>query len=51
MLVSKMYRLLSVKYRLKVIKVEIWINQYLTDIADSLKNIFSVSVKYQLISV
>ena len=31
MLVSKMYRLVSVKYQLKIMKVEIWVNQYLTD--------------------
>ena len=35
MLVSKMYQLVSVKYRLKIIKVEIWVNQYLTDITDT----------------
>ena len=35
MLVSKMYQLVSVKYRLKIIKVEICVNQYLTDIADT----------------
>ena len=35
MLVSKMYRLVSVKYRLKIIKVEIWVNRYLTDITDT----------------
>ena len=61
MLVSKMYWLVSVKYRLKIIKVEIWVNWYLTDITDTnwyltdindtLKNWFSVSVKYRLISV
>ena len=35
MLVSKMYRLVSVKYRLKIIKVEILVNRYLTDITDT----------------
>ena len=51
MFVSKMYQLVSVKYRLKIITVEIWVNRYLTDIADILQNWFSVSVKYRLISV
>ena len=27
-----MYRLVSVKYRLKITEVEIWVNRYLTDI-------------------
>ena len=31
MLVSKMYRLVSVKYQLKITKVEIWVNQYSTN--------------------
>ena len=35
MLVSKMYQLVWVKYRLKIIKVEIRVNQYLTDITDT----------------
>ena len=35
MLVSKMYRLVSVKYRLKIIKGEILVNRYLTDITDT----------------
>ena len=35
MLVSKMYRLVWVKYRLKITKVEIWVNRYLTDITDT----------------
>ena len=35
MLVSKMYQLVSVKYWLKIIKVEFWVNQYLTDITDT----------------
>ena len=35
MLVSKMFRLVSVKYGLKIIKVEIWVNQYLTEIANT----------------
>ena len=35
MLVSKMYRLVSVKYRLKITKIEIWVNQYLTNITDT----------------
>ena len=35
MLVSKMYRLVSVKYRLKITKVETWVNQYLTDVTDT----------------
>ena len=34
MLISKMYRLVSVKYRLKIINVEMWVNRYLTDITD-----------------
>ena len=35
MLVSKLYRLVSVKYRLKTTKAEIWVNRYLTDITDT----------------
>ena len=35
MLVSKIYRIVSVKYRLKTIKVEIWVKWYLTDISDA----------------
>ena len=35
MLVSKMYRLVSVKYRLKFINVEILVNRYLTGITDT----------------
>ena len=35
MLVSKLYRLVSAKYRLKIAKVEIWVNRYLTDITDT----------------
>ena len=35
MLVSKMYRLELVKYRLKITKVEIRVNRYLTDITDT----------------
>ena len=35
MLVSKMYRLVSVKYRLKIIKVEIRVNRYLTGKTDT----------------
>ena len=35
MLVSKMYQLVSVKYGLKIIKVETWGNRYLTDITDT----------------
>ena len=31
MLVSKMCQLVSVKYWLKIIKAEIWVNRYLTD--------------------
>ena len=34
MLVSKVYRLVLIKYRLKITKVEIWVNQYLIDITD-----------------
>ena len=30
-----MYRLVSVKHRLKITKVEIWVNQYLTNITDT----------------
>ena len=30
-----MYRLVSVKYRLKITKVEFWVNRYLTDITDT----------------
>ena len=40
MLVSKMYRLVSVKYRLKITKkVEIWVNRYLTDTSRYLTDI------------
>ena len=35
MLVSKLYQLVSVKYQLKITKVEIWVNRYLTDITDT----------------
>ena len=35
MLVSKMYRLVSVKYRLKIIKVEIWESRHLIYITDA----------------
>ena len=35
MLVSKVYKLVLVKYRLKMIKVEIWVNWYLTDITNT----------------
>ena len=35
MLVSKMYQLVSFKCWLKIIKVEIWVNQYLTNITDT----------------
>ena len=35
MLVFKMYRLVSVKYRLKLTKVENLANRYLTDITDT----------------
>ena len=35
MLFSKMYRLVLVKYRLKIFKVEIWLNWYLTDLTDT----------------
>ena len=35
MLVSKMCRLVSVKYWLKIIKVENWVNQYLTNITNT----------------
>ena len=34
MLLSKMYQLVSVKHQLKIIKVEIWVNWYLTDITN-----------------
>ena len=34
MFVSKMYQLVLVKYWLKITKVEIWVNQYLTDITN-----------------
>ena len=30
-----MYQLVSVKYQLKIIKVEIWVNQHLTNITDT----------------
>ena len=30
-----MYRLVLVKYELKITKVEIWVNQYLADIIDA----------------
>ena len=32
-----MYQLVWVKYRLKIIKEEIWVNRYLTDITDTLQ--------------
>ena len=35
MLVSKMYQLVSVKYWLKIAKVEIWVNRYLNNITDT----------------
>ena len=35
MLLSKMCWLVSVQYWLKITKVEIWVNQYLTDITDT----------------
>ena len=35
MLVSKMYWLVSVKYRVKIIKGDIQVNRYLTDITDT----------------
>ena len=35
MIVSKMYRLVSVKYRSKITKLEISVNRYLTDITDT----------------
>ena len=35
MLVFKMYRLVLIKYWLKIIKVEMWVNQYLTNITDT----------------
>ena len=35
MLVSKMYPLVSVKYQLEIMKVDIWVNRYLTDITDT----------------
>ena len=34
-LVSKMYQLVLVKYWLKITKVEIWVNRYLTDITNT----------------
>ena len=53
-----MYWLILVKYWLEIIKVEIWVNQYLTDITDTnqyltdktdaWENWFSVLVKYLL---
>ena len=48
-LVSKMYRLVSIKYGLKITKitkVEILKNQYLTNIISTKQNYFSVSAKY-----
>ena len=35
MLVSKMYQLVSVKYWLKMTKVDFWVNRYLTNITDT----------------
>ena len=35
MIVSKLYRLVSAKYRLKITKVAMSLNQYLTDITDT----------------
>ena len=35
MLLPKKYQLVSVKYRLKIAKVEVGVNQYLTNIADT----------------
>ena len=35
MLVSKMYWLVSFKYLLKITNVEIWVNQYLTDVTNT----------------
>ena len=35
MLISKMYRLVLVKYQFKITKVEIWVNQYLTNVTNT----------------
>ena len=35
MLVSKMYHLVSVNNQLEITKVEIWVNQCLTDVTDT----------------
>ena len=52
-IVSKMYQLelVSVKHQLKITKVEVWVNQYLTNITDTLQKQLSVLVKYHLILV
>ena len=42
MLVSKMYRLVSVKYRLKIIRVEIRVNRYLADKTDTNRNLIDI---------
>ena len=43
MLVSKMYQLVSVKYRLKIIKVEICLNRYLTDTTDTNRHLTDIT--------
>ena len=52
-IVSKMHQLelVSVKHQLKITKVEVWVNQYLTNITDTLQKQLSVLVKYHLILV
>ena len=43
MLLSKMYRLVSVKHQLKIIKVEIWVNWYLTDITNTYRYLTDIT--------
>ena len=43
MLLSKMYQLVSVKHQLKIIKVEIWVNWYLTDITDTYRYLTNIT--------
>ena len=52
-IISKMHQLelVSVKHQLKITKVEVWVNQYLTNITDTLQKQLSVLVKYHLILV
>ena len=51
MLVSKMYRLVSVKCRLKITKLEIWVNWYLTDITDTSQYLTDIILNQYLTDV